>query len=1416
MKQEEGELINRRLRARLTEREEALRFARLLAAEKDQQAQREAARASALEDELRTLTWEHAAAKDRLDRLDRSMGGRLLNAFGEIKYRYLLPLYRVLGLAPREWPADTESTPEANVESAVEALPIDQAPRSVAVAEPDEFPQPPGLYDILCFPIIDWGFRFQRPQQLMSCFADRGHRVFYVAPSFIQAGESHLVRKKRENLYEVWLRGPQRNVYRDTLDSRAAVELFESINEFRRDFALGATVSFVQLPFWAPLVLKTRDSFGWPVIYDCMDYHAGFSTNSDEMLIQENALFSKSDLVVVSSTFLELEARRHRDDVLVVRNACDYVYFSEAPPSRNERPVVGYYGAIADWFDSDLVADLAVRHPEWDFVLVGSTYKANTSRLLELDNLVLTGEKPYSEIRDWLGRFDVTILPFKRTALTEATNPVKAYEILASGRPLVSVPLPEMQALAPFVRLAATVQEFEREIDAALKENGNELRSQRKQFARENTWDNRVDVLSAEIPRLFPRAAVVIITINNLELNRQCLEALYEQTEWPNLEVIVVDNGSTDGTVDYLKQAALCHSNLVLILNSKNLGFAPAANAGLARAAGDFLVLLNNDTVITRGLISNLVRHLWSNPELGIVGPVTNEIGNEARVEAGYETLEDMPRWALDYTRQVSDPFIWPRVLAMFCVAMRKAVFQEVGPLDERFEVGMFEDDDYSRRVWMHGYGIACARDCFVHHIGRASFKLMDEAQYLEVFNKNRNAFEQKWGRWHPHSDERQRRRIPELVSRMFQIISGSGVEPNQMVVFLPSIGWRTPLFQRPHHLAEELARHGYLVFFDCSGSTIDYISDFVEVERNLWLYKGPDGVLDRLQQPIVWALPYNAYMAYRWSNRTLVYDLIDDLSVFAVNQDEIEDNHERMLRDADLILCVAQTLINNVEPRRPDAVYLPNGVEYSLFASADRSSQIEGSLADFLNGDRPVAGYYGAIAGWLDVELLREVGAQRPDWNFIIIGHALAGSPSLEPLEELPNFRIVSAQPYRRLPGYLARFTVAMIPFKLNRITESTSPIKLYEYFAGGKPVVSTPLPECRAFPEVLIAGDAPEFSKALDTAKQLGASREFTDRLRELGGLNSWTSRIELVIEKIRAIEARPDETPFATEPTETTAIPAGREDLRYAGRFPGMFSIGGRCNVCGADTLFFYEDENLYRESLTCAGCLTTSRYRSIARGILRAFKDLAGVDGASLSELSRESGPPCISVYDTQTPLYFQRNAYPIPDVLAVYPWIDLHLSTYKQGMPTGIKLGARTWNQSLESLTFQDAAFDLVITSDVMEHVRLDDRAHAEIRRVLRPGGIYLFTVPHTRSSFETFDRVAVTDPSCPSRDIFLVEKEYHGDANSVDGMALSYRTYGCELDRTLERLGFDVEYTNQDFSEMGIINTELFFCKLAK
>lgn len=245
------------------------------------------------------------------------------------------------------------------------------------------------------------------------------------------------------------------------------------------------------------------------------------------------------------------------------------------------------------------------------------------------------------------------------------------------------------------------------------------------------------------------------MTYQNVELTRSCIESIFRNTTYPNYEVIVVDNASTDGTRNYLRFLITQSDAVHVILNDANLGFAAANNQGIKAASGDRVVLLNNDTIVPRGWLWNLNRYL-DQPEIGLVGPVSNFVGNEAKIEVDYSNVKDMEKFAARHMRDHKGRSFDIGVLAMYCVGIRRDVIEEVGLLDEGFGIGMFEDDDYSLRVKQAGYRVVCAEDVFVHHFGQAAFReLMKTGEYKRIWEHNQSYFEKKWAqKWTPHKSK--------------------------------------------------------------------------------------------------------------------------------------------------------------------------------------------------------------------------------------------------------------------------------------------------------------------------------------------------------------------------------------------------------------------------------------------------------------------------------------------------------------------------------------------------------------------------------------------------------------------------------------------------------------------------------------
>jgi GT2 family glycosyltransferase len=655
------------------------------------------------------------------------------------------------GVASELNPAAHESTGEAGAAVGKSAL------AAITLA-----PEHDALPDVFVWGVIDWHFRYQRPQHIASALARKGHRVFYVSNNFIDSREPGVAVEPlntQGRLFQVRLHvAGAPAIYFHQPDRHALEAISASLAELLDWTQSRRCISLVQHPYWRQ---PSRMPPNVVQVYDCMDHHAGFDNTGDQVIAAETALIADADLVVVSSQWLHDELSGKARNIQMVRNAADYAFFSRAPErvrgDARGRRVVGYYGAIAEWFDIALVRAVAQALPQTLIRLVGNDTAGAQAALADLGNVELTGEVPYTDLPQWLYGFDVCLLPFRVTPLTEATNPVKVYEYLSAGKPVVSVDLPELRQFGGQVSVAGDPAAFIAAVSAALDHPGDaQTVEARRRFAAEQTWDHRAQQFDQALASIAePRVSVVVLTYNNLAFTEACLFSIEHYSDYPNLEVIVVDNASSDGSPAFLRDWAgqdspAGHSRR-LILNDTNLGFAAGNNVGLAAADGEYLVMLNNDTYVTPGWVRSLIAPLRREADIGLVGPITNNIGNEARVEIDYTDMAGMIHAARQYTLRHPGQTIPLRTAAFFCVAMPRAVYRAVGGLDEAFGIGFFEDDDYCRRVEREGWRIVCAEDVFVHHHLSASFEKKDPAERQALFERNKAIYEEKWGAWQPH-----------------------------------------------------------------------------------------------------------------------------------------------------------------------------------------------------------------------------------------------------------------------------------------------------------------------------------------------------------------------------------------------------------------------------------------------------------------------------------------------------------------------------------------------------------------------------------------------------------------------------------------------------------------------------------------
>lgn len=610
--------------------------------------------------------------------------------------------------------------------------------------------------DIINFSVISWDLRYQRPQQISHELAKNGHRVFYIEHEFLSHPNPNSkfapiqVIKKNKNIYQIIISASRELfIYQEKPSSSDQKIIIASIKNLIKQAHITNPIGKIDHPFWGFIV----DNLSIPFIYDCMDNHSGFKDSAKNIDTIEKELVNKSNKVIVTSKFLENKINQPQKTILVP-NGVDFVHFNSPQKTIPEdiknikHPIIGYYGAISHWLDLKAIEDSLSKHPDKSFVFIGKIENQEITKL-KYKNLFLLGEKPYSEIPKYLNQFDVALIPFLLTPLIKATNPVKIYEYFSAGKKVVSTKLPELIPFSDNIFFSSS-NNFSDKISLALKSP--DKASSKITIAKNSTWTQRTDLIEKTLDHFFPKVSVIILSYNHPDLLKKTIESVVNRSFYPNMEIIIVDNNSDSETKSLLNKYKHL-PNFKIIFNNENYGFAKGNNIGLKAATGDYLILLNNDVIVTPGWISRLLFHVQKS-NVGLVGPVTNSIGNEAKINIVYDSdnQSQLESAALNYTSAHWGETLNVNNIAAFCWIMSRHTYNKVGDLDERFGMGMFEDDDYCKRIKKLGLEILIADDVFIHHFGGSSFKELPSTEYEQLFKVNKNKFESKWkAKWIPH-----------------------------------------------------------------------------------------------------------------------------------------------------------------------------------------------------------------------------------------------------------------------------------------------------------------------------------------------------------------------------------------------------------------------------------------------------------------------------------------------------------------------------------------------------------------------------------------------------------------------------------------------------------------------------------------
>jgi glycosyltransferase involved in cell wall biosynthesis len=346
--------------------------------------------------------------------------------------------------------------------------------------------------------------------------------------------------------------------------------------------------------------------------------------------------------------------------------------------------------------------------------------------------------------------------------------------------------------------------------------------------------------------------------------------------------------------------------------------------------------------------------------------------------------------------------------------------------------------------------------------------------------------------------------------------------EAKGIIIVPPCVEWDTPLFQRPHQMAIAFASLGYLVLYWVRKPIPPGEPRIRNVRERLYVCNVPAPVFGVVGQPIVISYTYNYnWVTYLKYAPTVVYELIDHLDIFSnFSARTLRSNHQKLLRRAKVVVGTADDLVRELKVDRGDAILCPNGVDMEHFAPPE-SPSVPPDIQAIVSQGRPIIGYYGALAEWFDFELLRYAASALTDYNFVLLGPDYDGlTIQKSGIDQVPNIFWLGQKRYSELPAYLAAFSVATIPFRVTEALQAVSPIKLFEYMAGGRPIVTTDLVECRKYPVVLIARNQAEWVARLKEAVDLSKDPSYLTSVRQTAEQNTWTARATTVIDALGAV--------------------------------------------------------------------------------------------------------------------------------------------------------------------------------------------------------------------------------------------------------------------------------------------------------
>ncbi len=868
-----------------------------------------------------------------------------------------------------------------------------------------------------------------------------------------------------------------------------------------------------------------------------------------------------------------------------------------------------------------------------------------------------------------------------------------------------------------------------------------------------------------------PAISVIIPVYNQLDYTLQCLESIFAAPPASSFEVIVVDDASQDETPSVLS----ARSDIIYIRQDQNGGFIKTCNKGAAAASGEYLLFLNNDTQIVPGWADELlwtfrnVKHaglvgsklVYPDGKLQEAGGIVWNDGSGANFGKGDDP--DKPEY--NYLREVD-------YISGASIMVPKSLFVQIGGFDDHYAPAYYEDTDLAFKIRQYGLRVLYQPlSRVIHYEGITSgTDINSGVKAYQV--ENAKKFYQRWQgelgfQGEPGNmteqvrDRGQRRRALVIDSFTPTPDKDSGSNDTvQLFRMLDNLSYQTTFI--PNDLqylgsyTEDLQRIGVQCL--CApyiGSVDTHLKKFGKKYDLL--------VLKRIEN----ASLYMKLARKHCPNAKVVFDTVDVQYIRVERQAEIEgssilrrqaaqarETELQLMADADATVVLSsaeyEALVNEVPRHKLFLIpFVREAVGRSLGFSERRDLMFVGGFKHQPNVD---------AVQYFVRDIFPLIKEKLPDVKLHIIGSNPTGD-----IYRLESEDVIVVGYVEDLGERMERHRISVAPLRYGAGIKG----KVVSSLAHGLPCVASPIAvegmEVELDENVLVGEDPAAFAQAVIN---LYSDEALWQKLSD-NGLDYVESRYSLAAGLVN----------FGRMLAEIGAPP-----------------FHGDCNVCGSEVSFEIESDN-FRESLRCPECGASSRIRCLAEGLLREVaKELPAKTIRDLSDTDLD-----LRILDTD-------NFSSIRKFLKGRSFYAT--SAYLPDKKNGQQIGKGAWNVDLMDIPFDDETYDVIVTSDVMEHVRRDTVAHEEILRCLKPGGKYIFTVPYVPGWAETQVRVDTTGDT----DIFLMEKEYHGDPLSKDGV-LVYRIFGRQLLADLKAVGFsDVKFEQISRPENGIVTGGLWVC----